>query len=145
MAFEQKIKALEAFLANEEQQVLDLVRDDETLVLDLNRDQQLFDEGKDSTGKDIRPRYTPFTVAIKRSKGQPTDRVTLKDTGRFHASFRIIYGSDNFELIALDSKTNRLKAKYGDKILGITDPNLQTLIDIFKPELIQKLRKLLDV
>ena len=45
---------------------------------------QLFD-GLDKEGKEIvneqGGKYSPTTVRIKQEKGQPTDRVTLRDTG----------------------------------------------------------------
>ena len=144
-ALRSKIEPLEKFLNETDQVVLGLVQADEDLVLDLNRDEQLYDEGRDATGRTITPRYTPFTVSIKRIKGQPTDRVTLKDTGSFYRSFDIKYGPDYFEIIATDRKTKKLQKKYGDQILGLDDDSLQLIIDLYRGELIQYLRKNLVV
>jgi hypothetical protein len=144
-ALRSKIEPLEDFLKNTDQVILGLVKGDEDLVLDLNRDEQLYDEGQDATGRPITPRYTPFTVSIKRLKGQPTDRVTLKDTGAFYRSFDINYGPDYFEIVSKDRKTRKLQKKYGDQILGLDPDSLQLIIDLYRDELTEYLRKKLAV
>lgn len=87
-------------------------------VADFNR-KQLF-EGIRSTGSEIKPAYAPLTVLIKDQKGQPTDRVTLKDTGDFYESIGINVESDLLEISASDEKTDDLIKKYGNRILGLT-------------------------
>jgi len=49
--------------------------------------------------------YSPFTVIIKGKKGQPTDRVTLKDTGGFYKTFDTKTGDSEFVNI-YDETTN---------------------------------------
>ena len=71
--------------------------------------------------------YTPKTIELKEIKGQPTNRVTLRDTGDFYASFKIITEPDKFTIIATDYKTDGLIRKYGRQILGLTDENAQGL------------------
>lgn len=56
------------------------VAEDNAVVLELANQQQL-EQGLDSTGRDITPEYTAFTVQEKQEKGQPVDRVTLRDSG----------------------------------------------------------------
>ena len=66
-------------------------------IIDANAEEQLFEQGINRLGVDImdyRP-YTPLTIAIKEEKGQPTNRVTLRDEGDFESSFYII--SKKFE------------------------------------------------
>ena len=103
-------------------------------------------KGQDRNGKMITPGYTPFTISIKRSKGQPTDRVTLQDTGQFHSSFKIRYDSDSFELYANDWKTESLVEKYGNDIFGLQDDAARELADqVYQPRMIQKLKSVLSL
>lgn len=53
----------------------------------LNTEQMY--EGQLSTGAAILPHYSANTVAIKKRKGQPYDRVTLKDTGDFYRGYHL--------------------------------------------------------
>ena len=138
-----KIEGIQDFVDNTDKIILGLVQTEEGLVLDLVREEQLY-EGQDAEGQEIRPKYTPFTVQIKRLKGQPTDRVTLKDTGAFYRSFDIDYGPNYFEIKATDGKTRKLKRKYGEQILGLDEDSLQLLIDLLKDELKREFEKRLQ-
>lgn len=102
--------------------------------------------GLDSEGQDIGPEYAPLTVAIKKEKGQPTDRVTLRDEGDFYSSVVLNLDRDRFELVATDPKTPALVEKYGEEILGITEENLEEFRDDYvRPELELKTRELLGL
>jgi hypothetical protein len=67
-------------------------------------------------------------VQLKNEKNQPTDRVTLRDTGDFHKSIKVDADRTYFEIYATDWKTDDLKEKYGDEILGLTPENKAELI-----------------
>ncbi len=112
-------------------------------ILDLNREDQLFDKGIDSLGislESIGGAYSPVTVQIKRSKGQPTDRVTLKDTGDFYETFRIKVGPTFFDIDADPKKDETdLFVEWGEDILGLTDESLEILQDILLPLIINKI------
>lgn len=136
---DQKIKKLEEFQDNQNQIVLDSVRNFERLILDMNQD-QLEQFGIDSDGKTIKPRYTPFTVSIKKRKGQPTDRVTLLDTGEFYEEFFVVYGSDYFAIGSYNEKAAALRLKYGDDIFGLIDNHVQELIKTIHPDILQELK-----
>lgn len=123
--------------------VLESVKDNEAAILDLNIEDQLFQKGIDSDGQAITPGYTPLTISIKRQKGQPTDRVTLRDTGDFHRSFQISYGNDAFGIFATDPKSQKLEKKYGREIFGLTDESLQESIDLTKPDIHQRSGKII--
>jgi hypothetical protein len=65
--------------------IRDIIDDGMTtaFIIDANAEEQLFEQGINRLGVDImdyRP-YTPLTIAIKEEKGQPTNRVTLRDEG----------------------------------------------------------------
>jgi hypothetical protein len=118
------------------------------LVIELNTEgeasSQLYELGEDSTGKSL-GKYTPFTISEKRKKGQPTDRVTLKDTGDFYSSFQVLPFKGGFIIDAdpIKEDTN-LFDRYGEDILGLNDENLQLIIkfylDAFQFELQKRLK-----
>lgn len=118
-----------------------VIQENEDRIIDLNL-QQLYD-GLNADGSPIEPEYTPFTVAIKRRKGQPSDRVTLRDTGDFWEGIALKVFETEFELIGTDSKTDKLKAKYGDLIIGLSEESrLRLLNDILIPGLALKFKDL---
>ena len=115
-------------------------------IIDANAEEQLYEQGINNLGIDImdyRP-YSPLTIAIKEEKGQPTNRVTLRDEGDFESSFYLEVGDRQFEIKASDFKTESLIEKYGRQILGLTDENIAKLIwDYIYPDLIEKAKSLL--
>lgn len=114
-----------------------------TLIIELNTHNQLFQSGKDGTGKPIVPKYAAATIKYKRQKGQPVNRVTLRDSGDFHRSFNVRFIDDQIIISANDPKTLALVEKYGEDILGLDDSSLSTLKDKARPLLIDELRKLI--
>lgn len=115
-------------------------------IIDANAEEQLFEQGINRLGVDImdyRP-YTPLTIAIKKGKGQPTNRVTLRDEGDFHSSFYLEVGDTQFEVKAADFKTEDLIKKYGRQILGLTNENIAELIwQYVYPDLLNKAKKMI--
>jgi hypothetical protein len=108
------------------------------LVEDLNAGQ--LNEGIDADNQSITPPYAELTEEIKKLKGQPTDKVTLKDTGTFHRSFYTAFESDGFTVDSKDELKNKLVKKYG-AILGLTDKSKQQYIDEMKETLLNKFRQ----
>lgn len=100
------------------------VQENTDKIKELNVE-QLYDFGINSLGIsiDTYAPYTPYTVRLKNEKGQPTDRVTLRDTGDFHRSFEVVVGPTEFYITATDSKTDALVEKYGEKIFGLIPQN----------------------
>lgn len=88
-------------------------------LVDIQQEQMY--EGLDANGQPIQPAYTPFTIAIKKTKGQPTDRVTLKDTGSFYRKQFARFHADHAVIDSKDKKTAELKQKYGEDIFGLND------------------------
>lgn len=112
----------------------------EDTITDMNIS-QLYDSGENRDGEKITPKYAPITVEIKREKGQPTNRVTLRDTFEWQASFYVQLYPDGFEIMASDWKTGQLKEKYGDEILGLQDVMVTYLIENFYlPRLLTELK-----
>lgn len=123
-----------------------IIMDNEAYIVDLNAQDQLYEEGINRLGvsiMDYAP-YRPLTIAIKEQKGQPTNRVTLRDTGDFESSFYLEVNDKQFEVKASDWKTEALIKKYGRQILGLTDENISSLIwDYIYPDLIEKAREVI--
>jgi hypothetical protein len=71
-------------------------------MIEFNQDQ--LQDGKDALGQAINTiggsPYRPYTVVIRKSKGLPTNRVTLKDTGDFYKTFKVVILNDGYEITA---------------------------------------------
>lgn len=120
-----------------------IIMDREAEIAAMNADAQLYEEGVNALGVSIasyRP-YSPVTVAIKKAKGQPTNRVTLRDEGDFEASFYVVADLESFQIRASDWKAEKLALKYGD-IFGLTQENREILKkDYILPALREELNR----
>lgn len=71
-------------------------------MIEFNQDQ--LQDGIDALGQTIitigGSPYRPFTVTIKKQKGQPTNKVTLEDTGDFYKTFKVKINKDSYEITA---------------------------------------------
>lgn len=126
--------------------VRSIVEANDAWIVDMNAEIQLYEQGRDGAGVEIMSYapYEPVTIEIKRSKGQPTNRVTLRDTGDFESSFYVRAGDTEFEIMASDWKTQKLIKQYGRDILGLTDENITRLIeDYIRPGLVEKIGEIL--
>ena len=121
---------LRAFKDNLPMLLEDIIRDKEDVIVSAIANDQLYRRGINGKGEkimDYRP-YTATTVRIKKKKGQPTTRVTLRDTGDFHESMFVVFDAEGFYVTASDDKTPELVEKYGDEIFRLTDKNLTRII-----------------
>lgn len=112
-------------------------------IVELNVE-QLYDYGINSLGIqiDTYAPYSPYTVSIKKKKGQPYDRVTLRDTGDFHKSFEVVFDPSYFYITATDYKTEDLVEKYGGNIFGLTAENKREITEKYVvPEVTKSLRR----
>jgi len=112
----------------------DAVIDDAAQVVDANT-AQLW-EGKDARGQMLPLPYANKTIEYKRGKGQPTDRITLKDTGAFYSGFFVQKQKDGVIISSKDEKTPKLVREWGD-IFGLTDKSKAYL----KPQIIHNFIK----
>lgn len=142
-----RLDSLITNLTSIEKKVIDtiqgVIKENEAWIVELNSEDQLYEKGINRKGvaiSDYEP-YSSVTISIKREKGQPTGRVTLRDTGGFQRSFHIEYGSDTFEIKASDWKTDELIKKYGGEILGLTDENMRDIADSYITPALVKLFK----
>lgn len=122
-------------IERQETDLLKIVKKHEPYAVDLNIEQMM--KGVDSNNEEIRPPYKPFTIQIKEEKGQPTDRVTLRDEGSFHQL--MFMGADKWPAIfnSADPKTEDLKGKYGKDIMGHNEESRWKLSEEIKPDVIE--------
>lgn len=120
--------------------IQNIIWNNDAYIIDMNAEEQLFEQGINRLGVDIMDYapYSPLTIEIKEMKGQPTNRVTLRDEGDFEGSFYLEVGEKQFEIKASDWKTEELIKKYGRQILGLTDENIAIVIwEYIYPDLLE--------
>lgn len=126
---------VKAVLAHEED-VIEAITEDQLYTRGVN--------GDDTEIMSYKP-YAPRTIKKKIKKGQPYDRVTLKDTGEWYKSLRLVYDVDGFVVTSTDDKNKYLKDRYGPKILKLDRNNLNKVIrDKVRPVLVTKLKEYLQ-
>ena len=114
-------------------------------IIKLNTIDQLFNEGIDSLGDSL-GEYSPFTVELKKAKGQPTNRITLKDTGDFYKTFKVEVKDDSFFINANPIKEdNNLFDDFGSEIVGLTEDNQKKISKTILDNTIKYIRKQLGL
>lgn len=122
-----------------ESKVLDILKESQREVTDLNRS-QLFN----SEDSNQEPLGTYASIAYANKKGRAD--VDLKLTGDFYES--IFINTSKFPVVfnATDSKTQKLVYRYGEDIFGLTRPSKnEASHTIIKPKLQEWFRNLLHV
>ena len=124
-----------------DQVIQDAIEETKDHIADLQAEQM--HKGQESTGDMINPPYRFSTVAIKRKKGQPSDRVTLQDTGAFYKGLYVNVTSDSVRIDSTDSKTTKLVEKYGPDIFGLSVIfKREYLNESLRPLLASKIRQI---
>lgn len=130
------LKNVQYVIANIDSETDSIIERKKDEILDLNRENQLYDFGIDSNGKRIFPLYKNATILFKRQKGDPYNRVTLFDTGAFYRGFDLLNRKGTINIFSRDSKSSELQDKYGNNIFGLTIENQKKYnYEIIKPEL----------
>lgn len=112
------------------------------VYVELQREQMF--SGIQSDGKEIQrigakyKGYATSTIKIKEKKGQPTDRITLKDTGSFYADTFADARAEGIISDSADEKSAKLQEDYGSKIFGLADSSKQAYINNVRPEFIRQ-------
>jgi len=123
--------------------------DIKAFIIEKNQE-QLYNYGQDAKGKELKTYaalggrvYGNYTIQQKQLKGQPTDRVTLKDTGKFYNTFKVGVQSEyaeikaNFKVHGEDISEN----VETDNVLGIQKENMPLLIQKIKPYFIKEFKE----
>lgn len=135
---------LRAFKDNLPIYLEDIIRDKEDVIVSAIADDQLYRRGINGRGEKIMSYmpYTAKTIQNKKRKGQPTTRVTLRDTGAFHESMYVVFDSEGFYITASDEKTEELIKKYGEEIFRLTDKNFTRIVrSHIRKELVKQLKR----
>lgn len=135
------LRKVEAF--DPESIAIQSIEETKEAIADLNAE-QLY-AGKRKDGSDITPEYSERTKEIKREKGQPTDRVTLRDTGAFYMGLRVDVQGEDVKVYSTDEKSDDLFKKYATKTKNIFGLNPQYkgeyIREVLKKRFISKARK----
>ncbi len=101
------------------------------LIIELNTQDQLFKKGVDSKGLSLGV-YAPFTIEVKKAKGQPTNHITLKDTGDTYKTWKVTTLNGDIIIEAnfiKDGEDIIKKNRLSEDVVGLTEENLQKIID----------------
>lgn len=117
-------------------------------VLEENiAEDQLFKKGQDGDGEPLKDQktgrlgYTRTTIRIKISKGQPVDRITLRDERKFHPSITIDAFDDRFEVSSNVTHAKFLISRYGENILK---PSRENMTNFMTNYFIPNIKKRID-
>lgn len=140
--FKRKLKELEAIINVTLKETIDKNKD---VLIDIQTNDQI-NKGEDSNGKQFIPKYAISTKLIKKRKGQPTNRVTLKDTGDFYKSIEIDTSTTQAIITANVEYFKYLVAHYdGNIILGIQNDLMREFLkEYFRPNLKKNFRAILS-
>lgn len=121
----------------------DIVKAKEDVIVAAIANDQLFRRG--ITGKGVKimdfAPYKPSTIKAKKRKGQPTTRVTLRDTRAFHNAMYVVFDEEGFYITSSDTKTEALRAKYGGDIFRLTRENFNRVLRLhIRRELVKRLK-----
>lgn len=127
-----------------DQELKDEILRHEDVIVEMITQDQLYELGIEGRGIEIMSYmpYRPRTIKKKLKKGQPTNRVTLKDTGSFYASLHVEFDDTGFYVTSTQDKVKYLLKKYGKTIFRLTDNNLKVLLNEYiKPSLKEKMKE----
>lgn len=89
---------------------------------------QLFERGVDGEGKSL-GQYAKSTAAGKRRKFQPTEHITLYDTGEYYASKELILDNGEFQLAEDPIKAGKsLYDRFGIFIAGWDTKSIEEIV-----------------
>lgn len=123
--FDEELAFLEGLKDTINEAIKEAFRRYDFVIVDIITNKQWFRKGQKSDGKIIKPAYKRLTIKIKQKKGDPYDRVTLRDTGKLYRSIELIIGERAvIAKIGVDYYA-KLEKKYGSKIMGVQDNFLE--------------------
>ena len=119
-------------LKGQDDKTFKLVLDNKTirdLIIFLNTDDQLGNDKTDSLGNSLGV-YSFATEQMSGGKKRAGEQINLNDTGEFWDSWKVSVQAGNITIDANPFKEDtNLFDEYGIDVLGLTDENLQVLIN----------------
>lgn len=120
-----------------------IVKEKSEKIIDLNRDDQLYDKGINSDGGLLKP-YSPTTILFKKQEGKIYNHTTLFQEGNFYKGFKLKINYPTISIYSTDVKSSDLMDKYGTNIFGlITENQKKVNYEIIQPELNAYIKKYL--
>ena len=126
MRITDKIEKLQAF--NPREVAEESFTETAETYADFNAEQMFSGQTAEDTQITLEGRkgYRKTTFDIKRSKGQPTDRITLRDTGAFHRGLYARIQGNKILTGSTDSKADEIEERTGKQIFGLNEGNKKT-------------------
>ena len=139
---QQQLKEMEAVINSSIQETINRSK---PLLIDEQTNTQWYSKGQDAEQSEISPSYALSTIVTKQKRGQPTDRVTLKDTGALYDSIRVEATATQLIISANVEYYKYLVIHYDTNILlGLQKPFLEQYIKLgIKPTLRRNWDKIL--
>lgn len=123
-----------------EQEAYRILADVQDIITNLNTEGQL-KLGIDSKGQKLKPKYSRVRYARAKNSVNPLPGLgtpDLKLTGSFYSNFYLTAKNKEFELFSSDDKADKLQAKYGKDIFGLTVENNKIVnYEILLPRLLE--------
>jgi len=133
--------SIEKVIGNIPNETISIINSKSEQIIDLNRDDQLYDLGINSDGNLLR-HYSNTTILFKKQEGKPYNRTTLFDKGDFYRGFKIKVNYPTISIYSTDHKSSELIDKYGTNIFGLIKENqLKLNYEILKPELLKYIKQ----
>ena len=123
MLFAKQIEFIENFEKTIFEVLQKTINDNDFVIKDYIINKQLFREGIDGNNKKLEG-YRRTTIKLKKAKGDPIDRTTLRDSGEFYSQIQVDAFSDRFEISSNVSHDVFIIKKYGIDVLKVTHENL---------------------
>lgn len=90
--------------------------------------------------------YAEMTIKQKQRKGQPTNRVTLRDTNDFHRLIFVEVREETFVIDSFDEKAAQLIKDYGGVIFGLNRPRRTEYVQVhLRPRLMRTVKNVLEL
>jgi len=132
------IKKLKEMKASIDKSLQTSINTNKKVLIEQQTEGQM-DKGKDANNISLVPDYALSTKIAKRRKQQPTNRVTLKDTGKLYDSIDIQAGTTEVVFSANVDYYKYLVAHYDtNQILGIQPKEMKEFIDKYTLPEIEK-------
>ena len=141
-AFKKKLRELE----NSINPSIKKAVNDNSTILEVQQTEEQFDKGKDAFNISFIPSYAESTKRTKRRKLQPTNRVTLKDTGDLYNNLTVKGTSSQIVIAPNVEYFGFLVDHYNNnQILGIQPKAMQEFTDKYIcKEIVETFNKLIS-
>lgn len=111
-------------------------------IIELNTQGQLFRRGVNNKNETVQDEYSQSYQKIRQRAGLPTRPVSLFFTGDFYDTFETEVTKKALSVVA-DDEDKHIFSRYGTEVIGLTEQNLQKLVDRVQPLFQEKINEAL--